>query len=214
MKLTDEVLKLDCTKGAYVYAVTCGDGVTLIDTSFPGKGEAILSELAANGIEAGDVKRILLTHHDIDHIGTAAFLQEKTGCEIYIHADDYPYVMEGKKREGLKRIVGALMKAEKPKKVNQIDSDTIGEFSVIPTPGHTRGHTAYRFHNVLFLGDLVRSNEGKLCLSPNIMTWDKAILFASIKALPVENVEWLCLAHGEPIEAAAWGDFIKTIKPL
>jgi len=211
MKLTDEVYKLDCTRGAYVYAVVCGDGVTLIDSGFPGRGEAIMSELAAEGIMAGDVKRILLTHHDIDHIGSAAFLQEKTGCEMYIHADDLPYVTGVKKRGGLKRLVGALMKPEKPKELKKIDGDTIGEFSVIPTPGHTKGHTAFRFRNVLFLGDLVRSKEGKLCLSPSIMTWDKDVLTASIKTLPVAGADWLCPAHGEPIKADAWDDFKKSI---
>jgi len=140
MKLTDDVIMLDCTKGSHVYAVKGADGVTLIDTSMPGRGEAILSELAANGIQPGDVKRILLTHHDVDHIGSVAYLQDKTGCEVYISANDYPYVMEGKKREGIKRLVGALMKPQKPKEVKKITGKTIGEFFVLPTRPHARTH--------------------------------------------------------------------------
>jgi len=211
MKITNEVIKLDCTRGAYVFAVMCKEGVTLIDTGMPGKGEAILSELAANGIKAGDVKRILLTHHDVDHMGSAAFLQEKTGCQIYIHADDYPYVMEGKKREGLKRLVGALMKPQKPSNVTRIEGNAIGELSAIHSPGHTKGHMAYRFRGVLFLGDLVRSNGKKPLVSPAIMTWNKEALLASIRSLPVGGAEWLCMAHGEPVKADTWGNFVKSL---
>ena len=211
MKITDEVIKLDCTKGSYVYAVLGKNGVTLIDTSMPGKGQAILAELAANNIKPGDVKRILLTHHDVDHIGSAAFLQEKTGCEIYIHADDYPYVMEGKKREGLKSLISAIMNVQKPGSVKCIEGNTIAEFTVIPSPGHTKGHTVYRFHDVLFLGDLVRGKGGKVAASPPIMTWNKEALLSSIKSLPIDGAQWLCMAHGEPAKADTWGDFVKSL---
>jgi len=210
MKLTDEVLKLDCTKGSYVFAVTCETGVTLIDTGFPGRGEAILAELHENGIEPVDVKRILLTHHDVDHIGNAEFLQKMTGCEIFISATDYPYVMEGKKREGLKSVVGAITKPHKPAAVNRIEGGSVGEFAAIPSPGHTRGHMVYRFRDVMFLGDLVRGKDGGLALSPPIMTWDKAALIASIKALPVDGAQWLCVAHGEPVTASAWDVLLKN----
>jgi len=211
MKITDEVIKLDCTKGAYVYAVRCKDGVTLIDTCMPGRGPAILAELAAVSIKPEDVKRILLTHHDVDHIGSAAFLQEKTGCEIYIHENDYPYVMEGKKREGIKGLICALMKPQKPRELRRIEGDTIGEFSVIPAPGHTRGHTVYRFRDVLFLGDLVRSKGGKPISSPPIMTWNKEALLASIRALGTDGAARLCMAHGEPVQADTWDSFVKSL---
>ena len=213
MKLNDEVIKLSCTEGAYSYAVIGKDGVTLIDTGNPGKGGAILSELDANNIKPNDVKRILLTHHDVDHIGNLAFLQEKTNCEIFIHPDDYPYVMEGKKREGLKRIVASLVKVRRPREVKQIEGNSIDDFTFIPSPGHTKGHTVYRFSNVLFLGDLVRSKNGRAIILPSIVTWDKKVLQNSIKMLPVDDVEWLCPAHGEPFKAAVWSDMLDLILP-
>jgi len=212
MKLNDEVIKLNCTEGAYSYAVIGRDGITLIDSSNPGKGEAIISELAANNIKPNDVKRILLTHHDVDHIGSVAFLQDKTNCDIFIHPDDYPYVMEGKKREGLKRIVSSLMKVQRPREVKKIEGNSIGDFTVIPSPGHTKGHTVYRFRNVLFLGDLVGNRDDKVIKLPSIMTWDKTALQNSIKTLPVNGVEWFCPAHGEPFKAALWNEMVK--RPL
>ena len=73
MKITENVIKLNCTKGSYAYAVIGDKGVTLIDTSLPGRGNAILLELETYGINLLDIKKILLTHHDIDHIGNAAY---------------------------------------------------------------------------------------------------------------------------------------------
>ncbi len=209
MKITEKVIKLDCTKGSYAYAVVEKDGVTLIDTSLPGKGEAILAELAQNGINSNKIKRILLTHHDIDHIGNAAFFQEKCGCEIYIHENDYPYVMDGKKREGIKKILGFMMKVQKPRTIKQIKGGKIGGFTAIPAHGHTRGHTVYRFDDVLFLGDLVASKAGKITKAPPIMNWNKVAAEQSIKALSVDGVEWLCMAHGEPVKSSAWREFVK-----
>ena len=213
MNLTDEVIKLDCTKGSYVYAVVGADGnVTLIDTSMPGKGQAILEELDSNGFNLASVKRILLTHADIDHIGSAAFLQEKTGCEIYIHPDDYPYVMDGQKREGFRRFVSALMKVQTPREVRRIEGDAIGEFTVIPAPGHTKGHTVYRFRDVVFLGDLARGSRAGLVTSPSFFTWDRAALLNSIRTLNIDGVQWLCPAHSEPVKADVWGAFVNGLR--
>jgi len=212
MKITDEVLRLDCTKGSYAYAVTGADGVTLIDTGFPGRGAAILAELAAGGVRPGDVRRVLLTHHDVDHIGNLAFLQEKTGCDIYISAGDYPCVMENKGREGVKRFMGALMKPKKPRKATRLEGDGIGGFAVIPTPGHTKGHTAYRFRNVLFIGDLARNKGGKPGLHPALITWNREALLASVAALPAGGAEFFCPAHGEPFGAAEWEAFAREFR--
>jgi len=211
MNISNEVIKLDSTKGSYTYAAIGTDGVTLIDTSRPGKGKAILSELAVHDIKPSEIKRILLTHHDIDHIGNAAFLQEQTGCEIYIHPNDYPYAMEDKKREGIKRFFSLIIKVQKPREIKQIMGDMLGGFAIIPTPGHTKGHTAYRFRNILFVGDLITSKDGRVNKIPPIMIWDKAVSLNSIKFLPVEGVEWLCMAHGEPVSITAWNEFNKNL---
>jgi glyoxylase-like metal-dependent hydrolase (beta-lactamase superfamily II) len=202
MKVTDVAFALDCTKGAYAYAALGADGVTLIDTGNPGKGAAILSELDGHGIKPNEIKRILLTHHDTDHIGSAAYLQQQTGCEIFIHSEDYAYVMDGKRREGIKGVLSIFMKNKKPSEVKQFSEDgAIGEFTAIYTPGHTRGHTVYRFQDVLFLGDLVNV--------PTLFIWDKKLANDSIRSLPVDGVVWLCMAHGEPIRAAEWSKYEK-----
>ncbi|MDR1705457.1 MAG: MBL fold metallo-hydrolase [Clostridiales bacterium] len=215
MKLTKNVIKLDCTKGAYAYAVICSDGVTLIDTCYPGKAGAILAELRKHKIFPASVKRILLTHNDYDNAGSAAELQEKTGCEIFIHPVEYPALMEGAKRDGIKRGLNAFLKVTPPKTVSRAERGTLGEFTVIPAPGHTRGHTVYRYRGVLFVGDLISVRKTKNGPIPmkmtRIMVWNPALALESIMMLPVKGAEWICAAHGEPVPANRWQGFINKL---
>lgn len=214
MKVTDSVLKLDCTKGSYVYAVI-DDGVTLIDTSLPKSGDAILKELSSYGIKPCDIKRILLTHDDVDHIGNAAYLQEKCGCDILISEIDYPCMIGTKKRYGIKKVMSAITKTEKPKSVKIIDCDSIGKIEVISTPGHTPGHTCFRYKDVIFGGDLFSTKNGKLTLLPFYMNWNKKAQINSIKKLSVEGVRYLCPAHGEFVSAGeTWENFRNSFVPF
>jgi flavorubredoxin len=44
-----------------------GDEPILIDTSFPGRTRAILTEIEKLGLRPSDIAHILLTHHDGDY---------------------------------------------------------------------------------------------------------------------------------------------------
>ena len=212
MKITKNVIKLDCTKGSYAYAVIGDEGVTLIDTSLPGRGEKILSELKTYGINLLDIKKILLTHHDIVHIGNAAYFQENCDCKIFISSIDYDYALGHKKRHGIKKVLGAIMKVDIPKSLKQINTDKIACFSVISTPGHTPGHTCFQYNDVMFVGDLISSKNGNPTMPPSIMNWNKEKLIDSLQKLSVQGVRYLCPAHGEPIEVNNnWSDFINKI---
>ena len=212
MKINDSVIKLDCTKGSYAYAVIIDEGVTLIDTSLPGRGNAIVSELKTFGINLRDIKRILLTHHDIDHIGNAAYFQENCDCEVFISSVDFDYVLGHKKRHGIKRVLGAIIKADIPKSLKKINTDKIDCFSVISTPGHTPGHTCFQYNDVLFAGDLISSKNGNPIMPPSIMNWNKGELVGSLQKIIIEGVKHICPAHGEPIMVNSnWSEFIKII---
>lgn len=52
--------------GFHCYLVKDIQGLTLIDSSLPGRGDDILREIKGMGFQASELKRILLTHGDMD----------------------------------------------------------------------------------------------------------------------------------------------------
>jgi len=200
MFLTGNIYVLESTGGSHVYALRVGQGVVLVDTSLGGKAKQIADELDANGL--GDVVAILLTHHDVDHIGNAAALQAKYHCDVYISATDLPYVQGAKKRHGVKKVIGALVKTKPPEHLLPLPDDDLFGIQVIPTPGHTPGHTCYLFDGVLFAGDLLNSRGGALRKSQPLMTWNISQVDKSAALINGLHFDWVCPGHGAPVKTS------------
>ena len=113
MKITDKVYALDSTRGNYAYIIY-DDDVILIDTGRPGQGKGILKELNSMNIRPEDIKHILITHHDVDHIGNLALLEKVSDARIWASKEDIPYINGDKNRPGIKRMVSILMRTGKP----------------------------------------------------------------------------------------------------
>lgn len=200
MKITDNVYLLDSTKGAYVYLIT-GDETLLIDTGFPWKGRSILKELEAMGIEPGKIKYILLTHNDIDHIGNAALLQELTGADVLVSAEDLPAILGTEDRKGFKKYLKYIFKAKRPASLKTFEpgADICG-VRVIPTPGHTPGHVCFLYKDVLFAGDLIKSQGDRFIPFPGGMNWDIPMVLQSYDKISGYPFKWVCPAHSPPAE--------------
>jgi len=200
MLVTKDVYAVEASRGSWVYALSLDDGITLIDSSLPGRAERIGDELVSH--ELGDVVRILLTHHDVDHIGSVARLQERFGCEVFISATDLPYVQGARKREGIKRVIGAVMRVAAPKNLQELPTGAIDGIEILPTPGHTPGHTCFLFNRVLFAGDLLNSRGGAIHQSPALLTWNSGQLKASIASLEKLSFDWVAPGHGDPVQTS------------
>ena len=70
------------------YLVADGTGVTLVDAGLAGQWDEFLAELAAMGHSPADVKAVLLTHGDEDHIGFAERLRREHGIPVWVHEAD------------------------------------------------------------------------------------------------------------------------------
>ena len=71
------------------YLVVDGSGVTIIDAGLPRYWKLLNSELARLGLTLDDVRALILTHGDTDHIGFAARLYREKGIPAYLFpADD------------------------------------------------------------------------------------------------------------------------------
>src|SRR4051812_20283485 len=71
-----------------VYLVIDTDGVTVIDAGLPGHYRDLVRELASVGKTINDVKGVILTHGDSDHIGFAERLRRDHGVPVYVHTGD------------------------------------------------------------------------------------------------------------------------------
>lgn len=211
MKVTDNVFKLESTKGAYAYLIM-DNGITLIDTGMSKQGEKMLKELKDNNFKNNDIKTILLTHHDVDHIGNVELISNKTKCNIYIDENDLPYALGEKKRNGIKRLISLIYRCKVPKTTKKLSYYQFNYIDYMHTPGHTPGHNCFIYKNVMFVGDLVGEKAGRVRLIPSFMNWNKTELLYSCITLPMDGIQWICPAHGEPFKIEQWNQFIKTLK--
>src|SRR5512140_1495252 len=62
--------------------------VTIIDAGLPGYWRDLPAALAAMGRTIDDVRGVVLTHGDSDHIGYAERLRRERGVAVYVHELD------------------------------------------------------------------------------------------------------------------------------
>src|SRR5215208_414921 len=73
------------------------NGNTLVDAGLPDQTEAIGAALGEAGIGVGDLRRIIFTHQDLDHVGSGAALVRESGARVMAHSADAPHI-EGRQR--------------------------------------------------------------------------------------------------------------------
>ncbi|MGG0722578.1 MBL fold metallo-hydrolase [Bacillus mycoides] len=140
--------------------------VVLIDTGFPGQIEDIQVEIERVGVSFDKLKVVILTHQDIDHIGSLPELLQNRGSNIkvYAHELDKPYI------EGDLPLLKDGNVENSPKgKVSDtvIDGQELpycGGILILHTPGHTPGHISLylKQSKTLIAGDSMYSVNGML----------------------------------------------------
>ncbi len=199
MKITEKVYRLDATPVSYVYLIRAEE-VVLVDTCMPVAAKGLLRELKAQGVEPKDVRHIILTHHDLDHVGNAVMLQKCTGAKLWASAEDIPYITGEKQRHSFKKYLSKLLPVKKPQDINPfVPGESVAGVEVIPAPGHTPGHVCFRYNGVILAGDLVENKKGGLRPYPASWDWDYARLLESWQKVASQDFEWLCPAHGQPV---------------
>jgi glyoxylase-like metal-dependent hydrolase (beta-lactamase superfamily II) len=214
------VPNVHCIPGAVVncFLIVDADALTLIDTGFPGNDKRIVKYIVDLGHKPGDLRRILITHSDTDHVGGLAALKEATGARVYASEIEAKAIAEGHssreiKTSGLSRIQFAIARIffrVKPAIVDEFLTDgqllpIMGRLRVVATPGHTPGHVSFFAPSagILFTGDSLASENGKLRGSASIYTWDQEKANASIRLQAELGAKIVCVAHGQVITDAA-----------
>ena len=69
-----------------------GDTVTVIDAGPPGAENTICEYVSRIGYSLSQVRRIILTHHHVDHTGGLSGLVDLTGAEVWAHKGDAGFI--------------------------------------------------------------------------------------------------------------------------
>jgi glyoxylase-like metal-dependent hydrolase (beta-lactamase superfamily II) len=202
--LDDGIRWLDL-RGVNAYLIE-DDVLTLIDAGTPLDAGAIVAGIEESGHAVADVERVLLTHYDIDHVGTLGRLDDLDAVVRTGVADAAMLTGETKPpwrthKGALQRATGPLVGCDLP--VAAIDDgETVGSFTAYHTPGHTPGHTAFvsEERSAGFLGDLVFEDGGALDASPWLVSYDTREAAASVRSLDerVPAFDVLGMGHGVP----------------
>ncbi|MGO4729238.1 MBL fold metallo-hydrolase [Paenibacillus sp. 2KB_22] len=162
-----EMLQLNF-EGNVIHPILIRDEETavLIDTGFPGQYDDLSRALEKLGMPISQLKAVILTHQDVDHIGCLPEILQECGSQvkIYAHELDKPYI------EGQLPLLkdGHLERLPKGK-VDETVTDGqelpfFGGIRVIHTPGHTPGHISLylKQSKTLIAGDSMYSVDGML----------------------------------------------------
>lgn len=136
--------------------VECGPGSTL---------QTLLGELERRGIQASDVRDVLVTHIHLDHAGSAGWWARQ-GARVWVHPAGAPHLVDpAKLLASATRIYGERMDelwgeflAAPAERVIAVEDGTKIEaggltITAVETPGHARHHHVYQVGEVAFAGD-------------------------------------------------------------
>lgn len=192
------------------------DGVTLVDTGWPGDAGLIAEALAMLGLRRLHVKRVVLTHFHEDHCGSAAEIADWADVEVIAGADDAPYIRgdepgplpvltdaERTLRPDLTEPpVGPPCRVDTPVRDGDV-LDFAGGARVVAAPGHTPGSIGLYLPaaNAVLTGDAVAEFHGQVIVG--VFNVDRPAAVASVPRLAETGAQIAGFGHGEPVLADA-----------
>src|SRR5574342_625774 len=160
---SDYLIQLTRYTAFNCFLVREADGFTLVDTGLSGSAQAIVRAAQEQG---APIRRILLTHAHVDHVGSLdalhALLPE---AEVAISARDARFLTGDRSLDAdepqtpLRGGYGVC--TTRPTHLLKA-GDRIGSLEVIASPGHTPGHVAFfdQRDGTLIAGDAYSTKAG------------------------------------------------------
>lgn len=203
------------------YLVDTPDGVLLIDAGLSGQWRDLLAELSGMGRAVNDIKGVVLTHGDTDHIGFAERLRREYDVPVYVHEADAARARGevksspswgGMKLGAVARfMVYAMRKGGMrttyltevvPVQDGQV-LDLPGQPRIIGLPGHSAGSIAIHVPaaDAVFVGDALTTRNvltGASGPRPAPFTDDPHQALESLKRLDDLQATWVLPGHGTP----------------
>ncbi|HRQ38482.1 MAG TPA: MBL fold metallo-hydrolase [Chloroflexota bacterium] len=148
------------------YLVEGPTGLILVETGPGSTIPTLQAQLSQHGVQAGDIRDVIVTHIHFDHAGAAGWWAQQ-GATIYVHHFGAGHLINPEKLvasatriygDQMDALWGQLLPAPAEKVVPLFDGDTIEAggltFRAIETPGHARHHHVIQLGRVAFTGDV------------------------------------------------------------
>jgi glyoxylase-like metal-dependent hydrolase (beta-lactamase superfamily II)/ferredoxin len=164
--------------GAFSYLIAAESGNVLVDS--PSFARPLVEAID----RMGGVRRMLLTHQD--DVADHEKYHQRFGCERVLHRDDV---------RSSTSVVERKVEGSEPVEIQP-------GLVMIPTPGHTKGHSVYLWREkFLFTGDHLAWSEDRGHLyafrSACWYSWSEQI--RSMERLLAFRFEWVLPGHGRPV---------------
>lgn len=209
------------TNAIYPVILSDENDMILIDCGYPNFLDLIKDCAKNNGININKLTKIIITHHDFDHIGSLAeFKKEYPHVKILSSVDDEKYISGKEKSLRLQQAEAIYNEIPEEQKkaakdfhkliesVENVDVDIClrdrnsfswcGGIEIISTPGHMPGHICiYIKHSkTLISGDALVIEEGNLAIANPQYTLDMIKAKESIKKLLNYDIDRIICYHG------------------
>lgn len=214
------------TTSSNVYLVVEPPNIVLIDASMPRQQGAIFDFLRQVGYQPTDLTHILVTHADMDHVGSLAAVQAASAAQVMAGADSAQLINRGKSPKHMPAVVqwiiDTFMKygavAQETIAVFK-DGDTLpflGGLQVLATPGHTLDHFSFFSPStgVLFTGDALNTRNGRINLTPPRITADQTAARSSATRLLQLSPTVIACGHGTPSTNHTRDDLTQLLNSL
>lgn len=196
------------------------NNMILVDAGCPGQLMQIKEAMEKAGISFNKLNNIILTHHDIDHIGcVSSILKELPNVKVFAHEKEIGYINGEKRPIKLAQMEDNLDSLSPEMKVVYekfkigfenskanvdkalFDGEILpycGGVKVIFTPGHTLGHICLYLqqYKILIAGDALSVKNGMLCQMSSAINFDMKLYRESLKKLTEYDIDTVICYHG------------------
>ena len=205
------------------YLIDTADGITVIDAGLAGHWSDLRAELRALGRSLDDIRGVILTHGDSDHLGFAERLRRDHGVPVYVHAADAARA-RGEFRPknsmgplklgpllgfmGYSLRKGGLRTTHVKSVVEVQGGETLGlpgAPQIIALPGHSAGSIAIfsPLVDAVFVGDALTTRHvltGRTGPQPAPFTDEPELALESLRQLLPTGARWVLPGHGAPFD--------------
>jgi glyoxylase-like metal-dependent hydrolase (beta-lactamase superfamily II) len=220
----------------YPVLLVQGNELILVDCGYEGFLPLIEAATASHGFSLEKLTGLIITHHDMDHMGAAFELKTKYPfVKIYASAIEAPYIIGRLKSARLQqaedmydllpedqkpgaRYFQQMLQQMKPVEVDYTFSPNekpsfLEQIQIIPTPGHMPGHISIYIKELqmLIAADALVYENGEFDIANPHFTLDLPEAVASVRKLQVLDIETIVCYHGGTVDKDIPGKLSRLI---